>query len=442
MTWLSAIIMGLVQGIAEFLPISSSGHLAIAEHLLNMQGASEIPQFYDVLLHLGTLVAVFIAYWDEIYDMIVEFFAGVGDVLLDGVEGDAKVVGDLFNAPTAGGEHTDTELGGSEVIGNIVAGGRIVNAPPAPGKTIGDVDDAAKRLRRFRLYDRFQHTAEQTMVLAKRLKQIVELGNRPGCPQMRLCPLHVAPAHQRHHARKMEIDRNDRLPLSTVDQRRLRHTQRPTVITRKIKGVRPHIERETAQPLRQQRESLRALRQRLRRRKMQQHRRRAVHERLQRRQLWIAASVQLADRCQRCPCLWHLSRAQAGKPSDQCRRKTNLRFRVGSQLLRQRQRLHRLAAKIMPFCQRHQLLCFIGERLRRFPGTPRQKIGAQKRHLRVAGNSRPRPTKAQVVWLLCILGIIQLFPKRRAPLTRPSLQSRCTCRSDSCQSSAISWTDR
>ena len=70
MTWLSAIIMGLVQGIAEFLPISSSGHLAIAEHLLNMQGASEIPQFYDVLLHLGTLVAVFIAYWDEIYDMI------------------------------------------------------------------------------------------------------------------------------------------------------------------------------------------------------------------------------------------------------------------------------------------------------------------------------------------------------------------------------------
>ena len=46
-----------------------------------MQGASEIPQFYDVLLHLGTLVAVFIAYWDEIYDMIVEFFAGVGDLV-------------------------------------------------------------------------------------------------------------------------------------------------------------------------------------------------------------------------------------------------------------------------------------------------------------------------------------------------------------------------
>ena len=81
MSWLSAIILGLVQGVAEFLPISSSGHLAIAEHLLNMQGASEVPPFYDVLLHLGTLAAVFVAYWGEIRDMIVEFFAGVGDLV-------------------------------------------------------------------------------------------------------------------------------------------------------------------------------------------------------------------------------------------------------------------------------------------------------------------------------------------------------------------------
>lgn len=81
MTWLSAVLLGLVQGIAEFLPISSSGHLAIAEHMLNMQGASEIPEFYDVLLHLGTLVAVFVAYWDEIREMILELFAGVSDLI-------------------------------------------------------------------------------------------------------------------------------------------------------------------------------------------------------------------------------------------------------------------------------------------------------------------------------------------------------------------------
>lgn len=80
MSVLTAVLLGLVQGIAEFLPISSSGHLAIAEHLLNMQGASNVPDFFDVLLHLGTLFAVFAAYWDDIRDMVVEFFTGIGDL--------------------------------------------------------------------------------------------------------------------------------------------------------------------------------------------------------------------------------------------------------------------------------------------------------------------------------------------------------------------------
>ena len=80
MTLLSSVLLGLIQGIAEFLPISSSGHLAIAEHLLNMSGVSEVPPFFDVLLHLGTLMAVFVAYWGDIYDMVVEFFCGVRDL--------------------------------------------------------------------------------------------------------------------------------------------------------------------------------------------------------------------------------------------------------------------------------------------------------------------------------------------------------------------------
>ena len=80
MSYLTAVLLGLVQGVTEFLPVSSSGHLAIAEQLLNLQGASDVPGFFDVLLHLGTLVAVFIAYWDDIRDMIVEFFAGIGDL--------------------------------------------------------------------------------------------------------------------------------------------------------------------------------------------------------------------------------------------------------------------------------------------------------------------------------------------------------------------------
>ena len=80
MSLLSSILLGLVQGIAEFLPISSSGHLAIAEHLLNVSGATEIPDFFDVLLHLGTLVTVFVAYWSDIRDMILELISGVRDL--------------------------------------------------------------------------------------------------------------------------------------------------------------------------------------------------------------------------------------------------------------------------------------------------------------------------------------------------------------------------
>ena len=79
MSLLSAVLLGLVQGVAEFLPISSSGHLAIAEHLL-ASGAVDVPEFYDVLLHLGTLIAVFIAYWQDIRDMIRELFDGVRDL--------------------------------------------------------------------------------------------------------------------------------------------------------------------------------------------------------------------------------------------------------------------------------------------------------------------------------------------------------------------------
>ena len=81
MSLFHSILLGLIQGVAEFLPISSSGHLAIAEHFLGQAGVSEIPGFFDVLLHLGTLVAVFVAYWPEIRDMILEFFQGIGDLI-------------------------------------------------------------------------------------------------------------------------------------------------------------------------------------------------------------------------------------------------------------------------------------------------------------------------------------------------------------------------
>lgn len=81
MSLFHSILLGFIQGVTEFLPISSSGHLAIAEHLLGMEGASDIPEFFDVLLHLGTLFAVFVAYWSEIKEIVLEFFRGCGDLI-------------------------------------------------------------------------------------------------------------------------------------------------------------------------------------------------------------------------------------------------------------------------------------------------------------------------------------------------------------------------
>ena len=78
MTYFSAFLLGLVQGIAEFLPISSSGHLSIAQNLLKIDAV--VPEFFDVLLHLGTLAAVFVAYWRDICAMVTELIHGVSDL--------------------------------------------------------------------------------------------------------------------------------------------------------------------------------------------------------------------------------------------------------------------------------------------------------------------------------------------------------------------------
>ena len=65
MTYGQAILLGIVQGFAEFLPISSSGHLAVLQNFLAI-GDMENHLLFDVLLHLGTLGAVLLAFWGDI----------------------------------------------------------------------------------------------------------------------------------------------------------------------------------------------------------------------------------------------------------------------------------------------------------------------------------------------------------------------------------------
>ena len=80
MTYLSSVLMGILQGVAEFLPISSSGHLALFQRFFAVENYEETQMFFTVLLHLGTLISVFVYYWQDIWDMIREFFAFLGDL--------------------------------------------------------------------------------------------------------------------------------------------------------------------------------------------------------------------------------------------------------------------------------------------------------------------------------------------------------------------------
>lgn len=72
MSILDAIILGVVQGVAEFLPISSSGHLAILHNLFNMSDLGSNHMFFDVLLHFGTLIAICFMYWGDIKAMFTQ----------------------------------------------------------------------------------------------------------------------------------------------------------------------------------------------------------------------------------------------------------------------------------------------------------------------------------------------------------------------------------
>jgi undecaprenyl-diphosphatase len=82
LSYFMAIFLGLVQGIAEFLPISSSGHLSLLQHFFGVQNVENDHLFFSVLLHLGTLISVCIVYRKDVVDMIREFCLGVGALFL------------------------------------------------------------------------------------------------------------------------------------------------------------------------------------------------------------------------------------------------------------------------------------------------------------------------------------------------------------------------
>ena len=78
MSLFTAIFQAIVQGLTEFLPVSSSGHLSLIQHFTGNSGDGAL--FFSAILHLGTLVAVFVAFRKTIVGMIKEFFLLIRDL--------------------------------------------------------------------------------------------------------------------------------------------------------------------------------------------------------------------------------------------------------------------------------------------------------------------------------------------------------------------------
>ena len=81
MSLLQAILMGIIQGLTEFLPVSSSGHLAIFKILFGVD--TDTGLLFDVLLHIGTLVAICIVYYKDVLKMIVEGIGIIRDCFIN-----------------------------------------------------------------------------------------------------------------------------------------------------------------------------------------------------------------------------------------------------------------------------------------------------------------------------------------------------------------------
>ena len=103
MTVIQAVILGIVQGLTEFLPVSSSGHLTIVQ---NIFGIEENMLAFNVLLHVGTLIPVAIVFWQDIFKLIKNPFQKMTALLIVGTlpaVAVALLLGDLLDMLFSGG---------------------------------------------------------------------------------------------------------------------------------------------------------------------------------------------------------------------------------------------------------------------------------------------------------------------------------------------------
>ncbi|MBR1959866.1 MAG: undecaprenyl-diphosphate phosphatase [Bacteroidales bacterium] len=77
MEWFEAVLLGLVQGLTEFLPVSSSGHLEIGKALLGVETMDDL--LFTTMVHAATVLSTIVVFRKEIWDLLVGFFGGLKD---------------------------------------------------------------------------------------------------------------------------------------------------------------------------------------------------------------------------------------------------------------------------------------------------------------------------------------------------------------------------
>lgn len=77
MTWWEAFLLGLVQGITEFVPVSSSGHLVLSQYLLGLEAEQARDVTFEVFVHFGTVLSILTVYWEEVANLMTEAWKGL-----------------------------------------------------------------------------------------------------------------------------------------------------------------------------------------------------------------------------------------------------------------------------------------------------------------------------------------------------------------------------
>jgi undecaprenyl-diphosphatase len=78
MGWLQAIVLGVVEGLTEFLPVSSTGHLTVVEKLMHLRVDSDGVTAFTAIIQVGAIIAVIVYFWRDIVRLVVAFVRGLG----------------------------------------------------------------------------------------------------------------------------------------------------------------------------------------------------------------------------------------------------------------------------------------------------------------------------------------------------------------------------